>query len=193
MKANTSLAEIRQIHMQMKTTNKYLKKLSLPFLVAAVLSGSLAARETAAESDPLCRYLDSCQEKIAHCWLNESLDKYKIPPHFRLYAKGVVTFSIDSKGRACRIRIKHSSKESLVVAARLRYGARGDALLAALDKSMLEAVTNSCPLPGLPKLFESHPRYAAVFDPQRFQPLKLFIDDDIPVRQGLSTGKLVVN
>lgn len=177
----------------MNTSNKILNKLSLAVLISAVLSGSMATRESAAESDPLCRYLDSCQEKIADSWLNESLDKYKIPPHFRRYAKGVVTFNIDSKGKVSRVRIKHSSKESLVVAARLRYGARGDALLAALDKSMLEAVTNSCPLPGLPKLFESHPRYAAVFDPQRFQPMKLFIDDDIPVRQGLSTGKLVIN
>lgn len=69
------------------------------------------------------------------------------------------------------------------MAARMHYGERADGLMNALDQSMIDAIEKSAPLPPLPWQLESHRKYAVVFDMQRFKPLKVFIDDNIPVAE----------
>lgn len=172
----------------MRASTSFKLKAAMAFVSSLALAVSFAASAQCQEI--IFNYLDKLESEIANNWRQEMLPKYKIPSHFQQYAKGVVSFCLDSRGNLSRVKLRHSSKESLIIAARLRYGERGDALLAALDKSMLEAVKNSSPLPAPPKQLESHQRLSVIFDPQRFKVLRVFIDDNIPVKQGLSTGRL---
>lgn len=132
-------------------------------------------------------YMQDCEKKIAEHWFKHSLPKYLIPFHFRVFAKGVVSFELDCHGYPRKCKIKHTSKESLVVAARLRYGLRGDAMLKALDKSMIESVQESAPFASPPEALQAHRHFAVIFDTQRYQPLRMFMDDNIPVAGGIST------
>lgn len=147
------------------------------FCIAALPLVAAAAKA----SDPVEPFLTQCEQKIAQQWQTESLKDFQIPPHFCNHAKGVVSFVIDADGTPSRIKIKHSARESLIVAARVHYGERAEGLMNALDASMIDSIKKSAPLPQLPWQLDSHRKYAVVFDMQRYKPLKVFIDDSIPV------------
>ncbi len=128
-------------------------------------------------------FMKKCEGLISKQWQTHSLDEYQIPDYFRQHAKGVVCFEVDSKGNAKRIKIKHASAESLVMAARVKYGARAAGLMNAMDKAMIAAIGEASPFPPPPHQLTSHKQYAVVFDTQRLKPLKMFVDDQIPVAQ----------
>jgi len=133
--------------------------------------------------DPVEPFLTQCEQKIGQQWQNESLRNFQIPTHFCDHAKGVISFVIDADGTPSRIKIKHSARESLIVAARVHYGERAEGLMNAMDASMIDAIKKSAPLPQPPWQLDSHRKYAVVFDMQRYKPLKVFIDDSIPVAE----------
>lgn len=130
------------------------------------------------------RFMSECESQITKQWQGKYLDEFQIPSHFRENAKGVVSFSIDDQGHPKRVKLQHGSAESLIIAAQVRYGQRAPGLLKAMDKAMIEAV-KQCEFPPLPYQLSAHRHFAVVFDPQRFKPLRVLIDDQITIGQDL--------
>ena len=156
--------------------NRIQLSLVLSLLAGAIFNSNVQANDF----EP---FLKSCEKSISKQWQGHSLEEYKIPDYFRQHAKGVVCFELDSKGQAKKISVKHSSRESLIVAAKLKYGPKGEALLDAIDNAMMASVKETSPFPAPPKEFVAHKRYAVVFDTERLKPLRIYVDDQIPVAQ----------
>lgn len=126
-------------------------------------------------------YLSECEHRVGETWTQYSVHDYKIPEHFRKNAKGVIGFSIDAQGKVSKAKVIHSSAESLRVAAYMRYPHRADGLMKAMDYAMLNALETSAPLPPPPRKLYCPRRFVAVFDTHRFNPLRIYIDDKIPI------------
>lgn len=185
------MAELLMMDWKIKNAARFLSSLrklvltqtavTLPFMAIFAVAAFFVSCFPALAFEFMDTFMASCEKQIAAYWQNHSLEEFQIPQHFRNYAKGVVSFELDEKGRAKKIKIRHAASESLYVAARLQYGARAPGLMAALDKSMISAVKDCGRLPSPPKLLSGHRRYAVIFDTQRFKPLRLFIDDNIQI------------
>ena len=137
----------------------------------------------AANENEWDQYLKECEQKISADWLGQEVPAFKIPPHFSDHAKGAVSFYMDSEGKVTKPRIIHSSAESLRVAALRIYSIRGLGLLKAMDKAMLSAVENAAPLPAPPWKLNCPRKFVVVFDTERLKPLRLYVDDKIPIYQ----------
>ncbi len=155
-------------------------RVQLSLVLSLLAAAMLNCNANANDFEP---FLKSCEKSISKHWQGQALEEYKIPDYFKQHAKGVVCFELDSKGQAKRITVKHSSRESLIVAAKLKYGAKGEALLDAMDKAMIASIKETSPFPPPPKEFVAHKRYAVVFDTERLKPLRIYVDDQIPVAQ----------
>ncbi|MBX9571113.1 MAG: TonB C-terminal domain-containing protein [Candidatus Obscuribacterales bacterium] len=148
-----------------------------------LLAVSSALQSQAAEVKDWDTYLKECEQKISEDWLGKEMSAFQIPPHFRDNAKGVISFYLDSEGRVSKARVLHSSQESLRVAALRIYSVRGLGLLKAMDKAMLSAVEKSAPLPAPPWKLKCPRKFVVVFDTQRLKPLRIYVDDRIPIYQ----------
>jgi hypothetical protein len=147
------------------------------------LSIACAPHASSAEPKDWDSYLKECEQKIAADWLGTEVKAFQIPPHFRDNAKGAVSFYMDSEGHVSKARIIHSSGESLRVAALRIYSIRGLGLLKAMDKAMVSAVEKSAPLPAPPWKLNCPRKFVVVFDTERLKPLRLYVDDKIPIYQ----------
>lgn len=128
-------------------------------------------------------YLKDCEKKISEDWLKHEVSAFQIPYHFQENAKGAVSFYMDSEGRISKAKILHSSGESLRVAALRIYSVRGLGLLKAMDNAMVCAVEKSAPLPAPPWKLNCPRKFVVVFDTQRLKPLRMYVDDKIPIYQ----------
>ena len=126
-------------------------------------------------------YLRLCEKRIAQSWTNYSVHSYKLPEHFKKHAKGVVSFELNSAGKVSKMKVRHSSAESLRIAALRQYPSRAVGLLKAIDNSMIDAIETSTPLPAPPRKLQCPRRFVVVFDADRFKPLRMYLDDKIPV------------
>ena len=96
----------------------------------------------------------------------------------RQRGKAVLTFRIDRSGRISKVRIKHYALESVlpIHRAQLSDDCRR------LDQSLLEAVSSVGALPEPPAQLNCPRSMVMLFDPLRFDPLKVMYDD-IPVAE----------
>ncbi len=154
-----------------------MKKIAASMIAIIVLPLLLANLQAASASEKIESFMKSCESKISKNWQDHALDQYRIPEHFREHAKGVVNFDLDRHGNLKHVKVRHSARESLIYAAWLKYGPRANALMKALDDSMISAVKESSPFPELPTQLYARRSYAVVFDNQRLKPLRMYIDN----------------
>lgn len=127
-------------------------------------------------------YLSACEKQVSSRWFATEVSAFQIPPHFVEHAKGVVSFYLDSEGKVSKVKMRHSTDESLRVAALRVYSTRGLGLLKAMDMAMVDSV-EGCKLPSPPIKLNCPRRFVVIYDNQRFKPLRILLDDKIPIYQ----------
>lgn len=152
-------------------------KSALKFLCAAIVFFSVSLKADAASGYE--EYLRRCEGIVANNWRQKSGNPNQVSGLFRYHGKSVLTFNLDSKGYINKICLRHSNKESLWFDAKNHFGEKAEQEIGQADQSCLQALLESAPLPPPPSSLGCPRKLALVYDPDRFNPFCLMIDDNI--------------
>ncbi|MBY0357337.1 MAG: hypothetical protein K2W82_04985 [Candidatus Obscuribacterales bacterium] len=152
-------------------------KSALKLLCAAILFFSVNFKADATSGYD--EYLRRCEEIVAGKWRQKAGNPNQASTFLRYHGKSVLTFNLDSKGHINKICLRHSVKESLWFNPKNRFGEKAEQEISQADQSCLQALLESTPLPLPPSSLGCPRKLALVYDPDRFNPFCLMIDDGI--------------
>lgn len=127
-------------------------------------------------------YFRDCDKMINQRWQAELKDKVSPKTLRRYNPEAVVNFQLKKDGSIARVKLRHSSKESLRFSNFASYPYSNDELINVVDNSVLSTIAGLKKLPIPPKQLRCPRRMAVVFGPKRQGGAKLMLDESIPVK-----------